>query len=123
MPGGRIVLHPSLAAATRGELLDVLCHEAAHAATYLRFGPAVRPHGPEWRQLVLQTGRTPALRLDGSSCALVWQPIRRPDRLRFHHLCPVCQNQRWARRRMTGWRCADCVAAGLPGTLVVTDQV
>ena len=30
-------------------LLEVVCHEFAHAAVHRKFGRACQPHGPEWR--------------------------------------------------------------------------
>jgi hypothetical protein len=41
----------------------------------------------------------------------------RPLGYRFEHRCPVCQSVRLARRRMTAWRCAECVEAGLNGVI------
>ncbi|HLE72474.1 MAG TPA: hypothetical protein VJH87_22540 [Vicinamibacteria bacterium] len=36
------------------------------------------------------------------------------------HRCPVCQLFRAARRLMSRWRCAACVASGLEGRLSIT---
>ena len=46
--------------------------------------------------------------------------VRRPSR--FLHRCPVCDFSRVAARPVRSWRCADCVAAGLGGNLVITEK-
>lgn len=98
---------------------EVLCHELAHLAVYLRHGAAARPHGPEWRGLVEQAGYVPrrrAPRVLGADRA----PARRRMTARFEHRCPVCQAVRIARTATLRWRCAECVADGLDGDLIVT---
>jgi len=59
---GSITLQASLRLEAPELLMEVLCHEAAHIATWRRFGPAARPHGPEWRSRVLAAGFEPRLR-------------------------------------------------------------
>ena len=48
---GRIEVRPDLLSGSRRNLLETLCHEAAHIAVFHKY-PNARPHGPEWRQLV-----------------------------------------------------------------------
>ncbi len=38
------------------------------------------------------------------------------------HRCPVCHLSWTAKRRMRRWRCAECVAAGLDGTLDIRQR-
>ncbi len=110
---GRIVLSSVLLAERRDQLSEVLCHELAHLATYQRYGSAARAHGPEWSALVARAGY--------SACAsMISVPdIRRAAAQSYPvlHTCPVCHTTRFARRRISRWRCAECVTAGLPGIL------
>lgn len=125
---GRITLHPALREGPTGRLLEVLCHEAAHVAAARRAqeAGARRPvaHGIEWAELVRAAGYIPAVRAPlppstetvrrGTTRA---RPAPTP---RVLHTCPVCHTERLARRAVPTWRCAECVAAGLDGRLVVT---
>jgi SprT protein len=113
----RIALRADLAEAPEDVIREVLCHEAAHVAAYLRFGQGRRPHGPEWAAMVTAAGYVPGRRLIAPD-----QPGRAPKRassLAYEHVCPVCQHTRLARRPVPAWRCADCVAAGLEGKLII----
>jgi predicted SprT family Zn-dependent metalloprotease len=100
-------------------LEEVLCHELAHIVAHDAIGRRQGPHGPTWHALVRAAGHEPVLRLlDGGKGA----PRRGRSALRFLHRCQVCDFSRVAQRRMRAWRCADCVAAGLDGDLVVVTQ-
>jgi SprT protein len=98
----------------------VLCHELAHLAVHRLHGRSAKPHGPEWRALMQAAGYPPVTSL----CRVVTDQSadRRLSPSQFEHRCPVCQMVRLARRRVSAWRCANCVAAGLPGELIVTRQ-
>jgi ribosomal protein L37AE/L43A len=128
---GRISLHPSLGSAPRRSLAQALCHEAAHVAAYLLHGRHVRPHGAEWSALVSAAGYAPIRHATASTfgVSIPGSSRRQNDsnhgdsrtsRLTVVHRCPVCQSVRLARRPVRGWRCAECVAAGLDGRLVIT---
>jgi len=95
---------------------EVLCHELAHVAARLKHGRQMRPHGPEWRDLVRAAGFEPRARLPGVSLLRSGARRHRWAR-RYEHRCPVCQSAWYARKRMTAWRCPDCAAAGLRGRL------
>jgi hypothetical protein len=97
----------------------ILCHEYAHAAAVLRFGPAVPSHGPEWRQFVRAAGFEPVTRYRGTQPAVRAPSHRRVRPLMFEHRCPICHSARFGRRKMTRWRCAQCVQDGLPGDLSI----
>ncbi len=116
---GRITLHPALRAAPRGRLAEVLCHETAHVAAFILYGPVARPHGPEWAQLVVQAGFSP----DTRGVALTPRQARERRRFQYEHRCAVCQNARIARRPVPQWRCAECVAAGLSGAMTIERRV
>jgi predicted SprT family Zn-dependent metalloprotease len=123
---GRIVLHAALRDGPAQPLLSVLCHEVAHVAAYrlaARDGRArPRPHGPEWSSLVRSAGFAPVTRDCLGSNPHPDLQTRRPTpagRRTVVHLCPVCQTRRLARCSVPRWRCAQCVAAGLDGYLVV----
>jgi predicted SprT family Zn-dependent metalloprotease len=91
---------------------EVLCHEAAHAVVSARYGRKARPHGPEWQALVRQAGFEPRASL--VRCGQGAQPKTGQT---FLHTCPVCHFSKRAKRRMPRWRCPECRAAGLEGTL------
>lgn len=96
-------------------LLDeVLCHEFAHFVVYRRHGRAARPHGPEWRALIEKAGFPPRTRVEQTGTPAA--------RVTFVHRCPVCGAARVARRRVSSWRCLECVEAGLDGRLEVTTR-
>ena len=115
----RILLHSSLRSTSRKRLLEVLCHEVAHVATYQLHGRDVRPHGLEWSALVTAAGFSARAR---ANCDVVLPPRRSQSRrpLTVEHLCPVCLSRRLARRAVPQWRCAECIAAGLDGELLIT---
>ena len=97
-------------------LEEVLCHEAAHVAAYSLIGANEPPHGPTWRSLVILAGHEPLRRLPGVLKTSVASSANR----KYEHRCPICHFTRRAPRPNRRWRCADCVAAGLSGELVIT---
>lgn len=109
----RVRLNPLLINNDESLLDEVLCHELAHIAVYERFGTTVKPHGPEWADLVRMAGYEPRLRIE------VFNVTSRVSGKRFEHLCPVCQALRYAKRPMTRWRCKRCVTSGLEGKLLI----
>ena len=117
---GEIVLHAALQDAPTRRLASVLCHEAAHIAAYQLFGSGANPHGEEWATLVHAAGFRPAVRASLRSSADNTPRVSRrtPMRGLVVHRCPVCQTERVAKQVVRGWRCAECVAAGLEGLLV-----
>ena len=97
---------------------EVFCHEAAHAAVSITFERAVRPHGPEWRDLVAKAGFVPRIRIPVAELPESQQGhLARPSA--WEHRCPVCQATRFARIRMSRWRCSGCRALGRSGELVI----
>ena len=44
---------------------EVLCHETAHLAAYHLHGRSIRPHGREWKTLMVEAGHEPAVRFKG----------------------------------------------------------
>jgi SprT protein len=91
---------------------EVLCHEAAHAVVSKLRGPKAKPHGPEWRELVRAAGFEPSA--TAIRCGI---PRQAAPQAAFRHTCPVCHFSKRAKRRMPRWRCPECRAAGLEGTL------
>jgi predicted SprT family Zn-dependent metalloprotease len=111
---GRITIKAELALRPKIFKL-VLCHEVAHVVASARVGRAEGPHGETWQRLVRIAGLSPSSTMLG--------PIesgRGPSSNVFLHVCMVCNFSRLARRKMTQWRCADCVAAGQDGELTIT---
>lgn len=119
---GRIVLCVSLRSASPEQLAPVLCHEAAHAATFLLYGRQVAPHGREWAELVKAVGHTPSMAILKPDPTILQAPRHHRKTYRFEHRCPVCQSVRWAARQVSRWRCAECRAAGLDGVLEILDH-
>lgn len=104
----RLVLSPSTLESSPQLLRAVVCHEAAHL--FLAHGP---PHGSSWRRLVEAAGELAAVAIPDPAAER-----RRRSPATWIHRCPVCQMSRVARRHVPQWRCATCVASGLPGLLV-----
>lgn len=107
-----IRLTPSLLGAQSYLMEEVLCHEAAHAAVYARFGGDCSPHGPEWRQMMEMVGFEPRVRIpvlvrEGSG-------LRSAGRgpAYFVHRCPVCRSSRKASRPTQRLRCERCTKGG-----------
>ena len=100
---------------------EILSHEFAHAAVAFVHGPSPRPHGPEWRRYVSLAGFEPAARATRSvpSAGVTVRRRAVAKAAVYVHRCPVCQMVRRAKRPVPQWRCAACVAAGLPGVLVI----
>ncbi len=109
----RVRLNPHLIKNDESLLDEVLCHELAHIAVYERFGTTVKPHGPEWADLVRMAGYEPRLRIEVSNVT------SQGSGKRYEHLCPACQALRYAKRPMTRWRCKRCVSSGLEGELMI----
>jgi len=59
---GDIRLSAALLDGPEAALLEVACHEAAHAAAFILHGPKARPHGREWKALVRAAGYQPVVR-------------------------------------------------------------
>jgi hypothetical protein len=126
----QIRVHPELSRQPAALRAAVLCHELAHIAAHQLHGAAIRPHGSEWRALMVTAGFPPTTHLGltpGPAPAPVAAgpapaPVAAgpaPARMRYRHRCPVCQMVRWARRPVPRWRCRACVEAGLSGLLLV----
>lgn len=98
---------------------EVLCHELAHIVAFDMVGRAERVHGATWQRLVAMAGFVPRRKLQ-TSLALANRSTGRRGRI-YLHCCQVCGFSRIAARRMSTWRCADCVAAGLDGCLDVSE--
>jgi predicted SprT family Zn-dependent metalloprotease len=119
---GRVQLRPlaiqlSPTAPAFPQTIEVITHEAAHAALALAGkANATRPHGPEWRRLMALAGFPNARATRPRAC--MPRPPKQTNS-RYQHRCPVCQTTRTAKRRVPEWRCAACVAAGLDGRLVI----
>lgn len=99
-------------------LEEVLCHELAHVAVVQLHGPRCRPHGREWRALMLAAGRTPRARIPAAEFERL-VPLHAGKRVMWEHRCPVCRASRVAGRPVQEWRCARCQRIGLRGRLVV----
>jgi predicted SprT family Zn-dependent metalloprotease len=96
----------------------VLCHEAAHAAVHALHGRRVKPHGVEWRIMMVQAGWPARVRVPWSALPAS-RRVAPHHRGLWEHRCPVCQATRLARTRVTRWRCRSCRNAGRDGRLVI----
>jgi len=99
-------------------LIEVLCHEAAHAVVHARHGRCVRPHGVEWRRLMEMAGYRGRARLPEARLAELPEAARR-RRVLWEHRCPSCGRRRLAGRPVSGWRCLPCARTGGTGQLIV----
>lgn len=117
---GSIRLNPGLLDAPPESLREVVCHEAAHVAAWLVHGRCTRPHGREWRNLMRLAGYEPRVRWAEGSVPLAVR--RRRPAVVYIHACPVCGANWAAKRRVSQWRCAACVDAGLDGRLVIASR-
>jgi len=118
---GLIRIHRALFDEPEELLREVVCHEAAHLAVYLRHGRRARPHGREWKELMAAAGFEPRARLKlerlSSNGQLAVQP-----RVLYRYRCPTCRVSRVARRRVRGWRCRTCREAGREGSLEISAE-
>ena len=99
-------------------LEEVLCHELAHVAVHRLYGRRAKPHGPEWKSLLVKAGYEPRVRVVENDPRLP-AAFNKP-RPRWEHRCPVCHARRVAGRLVRQWRCVACLKAGLSGKLVIT---
>lgn len=98
---------------------EVLCHEMAHVAAYAIHGENLRrPHGPEWKELMVAAGYPPKVRMEVPP-GLAPKRTRRRSRFVYLHLCRWCKMSRLARRAMRRWRCARCRNNGFDGKLEI----
>ncbi len=105
----------STAITTRSQLRDVLRHELAHIAVARLGVTDERHHGGTWQGLLLAIGSKPQSQLK------VAGRTRKASTRLFRHECPVCDFVRVAKRPVSTWLCADCVAAGLSGRLIIAE--
>lgn len=107
-----IRLTPSLIGAQSYLMDEVLCHEAAHAAVYERYGADCQPHGKEWRLMMEAAGFEPRVRIP--VVVRAGSAIRSAGRSAalFVHRCPVCRSSRKAPKQIHGLRCARCTREG-----------
>ncbi len=99
-------------------LNEVLCHEAAHAAIHFVHGKRARPHGKEWQGFMTQAEVPARVRIPSSELPESRQSLLSKSRI-WEHRCPVCQATRFAKTRVTRWRCSRCRDDGRSGELVV----
>ena len=116
---GTIALNSVVKTLSLARFSEVICHEAAHVAAFRLFGRGVKPHGPEWAQLVRGAGYEPNRR----AVAVTSNTQRNTPSLVYEHYCPVCQQAWLARRPVRAWRCGDCFEVGLPGELIIHKRI
>jgi SprT protein len=116
---GRVRLNEALLASDNRELLfETLCHEAAHVAVWRLYGPRTKPHGAEWKRLLVLAGYAsratiPAAEVNGL------KPSSRGVRQLYEYRCAVCEMVHTARRKNSRWRCRVCLNAGRSGHLTI----
>jgi predicted SprT family Zn-dependent metalloprotease len=97
---------------------EILCHELAHAVAVRISGRVVRPHGPEWCDLMRKAGFEPKAHCTSDRRVRASTSDFRAQ-LVFEHRCPICHAVRYGRKSVKSWRCVECVNAGLPGHLII----
>ena len=100
-------------------LKEVIVHEVAHLLAYDMVGTAQPPHGPLWQSIVRENGYQPKLKLRLNEFGDLAH-LKEGETAKYVHKCPICQNQRVAKRRMRRWRCDECLTLGLDGELEIT---
>ena len=103
-------------------LREILCHEAAHAAVFILYGKKCKPHGPEWRSLLLAAGYPPRTRIPGNEVHGLLR-IRRKSRYLYTHRCMNCGAIFRAKKTDHRWRCKNCLVKGLEGSLTLVNRV
>lgn len=106
----------------RQVLHEVICHEAAHIVAFERHGRDIRPHGPEWAELVRAAGVPARTKIPCDVELGSAENGRTGARLTYEHRCPVCQTVRYAKCPVRAWRCAACTEAGLSGELRIVSR-
>ncbi len=119
---GLIRLNPGLLEAVPEALREVVCHEAAHVATWLRYGRRARAHGDEWKAMMRAAGYEARVRWTEATVPEPVRARRRPPTI-YIHTCPVCRSNWIARRTVAAWRCATCRDAGREGRLMVRKRL
>ena len=119
---GVIRLNPGLLDGDPAALREVVCHEAAHVATWLLHGRRARAHGREWKELIRLAGYEPRVRWAEAAVPESVRVRRRPSAV-YVHTCPVCRAHWVARRVVAAWRCGTCRGAGREGRLTVSTRV
>jgi predicted SprT family Zn-dependent metalloprotease len=116
---GIIRLNPGLLEGAPEALREVVCHEAAHVATWLLYGRRARAHGREWKELMHLAGYEPRVRW---AEAAVPEPVRarRGRPFVYVHTCAHCRAHWIARSTSSLWRCAVCRGKGREGRLTVS---
>jgi predicted SprT family Zn-dependent metalloprotease len=102
---------------------EIISHEAAHLVVFERHGRRQRPHGAEWKALMRSLGLAPRVRIQLAPAEAALAARAGAARVLYEHRCPVCHAARLARRRMSRWRCRECVTVGLLGLLEVSQTV
>ena len=88
---GEIRLSSALLDSPQDVFEEVLCHELAHMAAFMLYGPAAKPHGREWKGLMQQAGYAPRVRMPRSLVPHL--PKKMPKlRPRWDHLFPIWRN-------------------------------
>jgi len=95
---------------------EIICHEAAHLVVF-------EPHGTEWKDLMRSVGLTPRVRIQLAPAEAALSARPGSARVLYEHRCPVCHAVRFASRRVSQWRCRECVTVGLPGLLEISRRV
>lgn len=98
---------------------EVAGHELAHLVVISRYGPDCRPHGTQWQELMRSAGLPARCKIILPASAT--HPCVKLTRqaVVYEHRCPVCQSSWKAGRRITYWRCGNCLDLGLTGELVI----
>ena len=91
---GRIRLASCLRNGNAHLLEETLCHELAHVAVHRLCGRRAKPHGPEWKSLLVKAGHEPRVQVLENDPRLP-ASFTKP-RPRWEHRCPVCQTWRVA---------------------------
>jgi len=118
---GLIRLNPILLNTKHSAICEeVLCHEVAHYVVFLNNGPNCRPHGKEWKDLLMTAGFLPSTKLK-SSILPKQTYAKKPKKLKikYHHSCLICHSTWIYKRPMPNTICPHCKEVGVDSKLTI----
>lgn len=118
---GVIRLHVGLREVQRSVLREVICHEAAHVATWILHEGRSRSHSQQWRNLMVRAGYEPRARWVDGPLSEALKRHNKPSKL-YDHRCPICGAHWVAKRSVPNWRCGACLEAESGGRLEISTR-
>jgi predicted SprT family Zn-dependent metalloprotease len=118
---GLIRLNPILLKPKHSTICEeVICHEAAHYVVFLKNGLNCRPHGKEWKDLLIVAGYVPSVKLK-SSMLNNENSVRKikKSRINYHHSCLICHSVWIYKKPKHNAICPHCEGGGTISRLTI----